>query len=50
MTTFQSWSAHPRVQIEGFWAGQASRGLCAGGVSDAVTDGGEKFIPADSGQ
>lgn len=42
--------AHPSVQIEGFWEGQAFRGHCFGGVSDAVADGGEKFIPADSGQ
>jgi hypothetical protein len=50
MTTFQSWSAHPRVQIEGFWASQAFCGHCVGSVSNAVTDGGKKFIPADSGQ
>lgn len=50
ITTFQSWSAHPRVQIEGFWAGQAFRGHCVGSVSNAITDGSEKFIPADSGQ
>jgi hypothetical protein len=41
---------HPRVQIEDFWEDQAFRRHFVGGVSDAVMDGGEKFIPADSGQ